>query len=376
MEEHGRLDIQHEMLKVALGGLYMRPAAPAVRRALSSRKEDGSPMVLDIGTGSGSWVVDMAKQYPHAEVVGMDLAPPNFATYERPLAVMLKTIIIRKLSAPPSNVRIECDDANLGLSQYFPESFDVVHCRCITTGIINYRGLLEQIYNVLRPGGVLLTVDCDMLVYSEKQEPITALNEDEEESAQTKPQRDYEEGFTWMNKIFVNAYAAISGRNPNANAYLHTSKFLREMEEAGCQWEERGEKALWIPLGPWTEELKKEPVNKRDHLTAELMQEDFLRMGATCRPLLLMSGLFEETVDRWIRMQEEEVRDMKAKMYVKVSPPDDKFLFVRLLSVIQTTFSPGGAKISQWICNWAVKKKVSGSPEPDVGKSGSSAMQS
>lgn len=75
--------------------------------------------------------------------------------------------------------------------------------------------------------------------------------------------------------------------------------------------------------------MKKEPVNKRDHLTAELMQEDFLRMGATCRPLLLMSGLFEETVDRWIRMQEEEVRDMKAKMYVKVSPPDDKF-FLRL----------------------------------------------
>ncbi|KAG8897054.1 hypothetical protein FRC00_004878 [Tulasnella sp. 408] len=164
-EEHGRLDIQHEMLKAALGGLYARPPAPAVRRALSSRKEDGcSPMVLDIGTGSGSWVVDMAKRYPHAEVVGMDLAPPNFAV------------------TPPPNVRIECDDANLGLSQYFPESFDVVHCRCITTGIINYRALLEQIYAVLRPGGVLLTVDCDMLVYSEKQEPISALNENEEVS--------------------------------------------------------------------------------------------------------------------------------------------------------------------------------------------------
>lgn len=67
------------MLKAALGGLYARPPAPAVRRALSSRKEDGSPMVLDIGTGSGSWVVDMARRYPHAEVIGMDLAPPNFA---------------------------------------------------------------------------------------------------------------------------------------------------------------------------------------------------------------------------------------------------------------------------------------------------------
>lgn len=89
-------------------------------------------------------------------------------------------------STPPPNVRIECDDANLGLSQYFPESFDVVHCRCITTGIINYRALLEQIYAVLRPGGVLLTVDCDMLVYSEKQEPISALNENEEVSSRPR----------------------------------------------------------------------------------------------------------------------------------------------------------------------------------------------
>ncbi|KIO32954.1 hypothetical protein M407DRAFT_241205 [Tulasnella calospora MUT 4182] len=314
-EEHGRLDIQHEMLKAALGGLYTRPAAPAVRRALSSRKDDGSPMVLDIGTGSGSWVVDMARQYPHAEVIGMDLAPPNFAV------------------APPPNVRIECDDANLGLSQYFPESFDVVHCRCITTGIINYRTLLEQIYAALRPGGVLLTVDCDMLVYSEKQEPILALNENEE-------------GFTWMNKILVSAFEAISARNPNAKAYLQTSKWLKEMEEAGCQWEERGEKAVWVPLGTWPEELNKEPVNKRAHLAAELMREDFYRMGATLRPLLLMSGHFEETVDRWIRMQEAELRDLKEKMYVK------------------------------WIVNWAVKKKPSGSPEPDVQKSGPPAMES
>ncbi|KAG8983928.1 hypothetical protein FRB90_005650 [Tulasnella sp. 427] len=79
-EEHGRLDIQHEMLKAALGGLYARQAAPAVRRALAKRKDGDQNAILDIGTGSGCWVVDMAKQYPHAEAVGLDLAPPNFVS--------------------------------------------------------------------------------------------------------------------------------------------------------------------------------------------------------------------------------------------------------------------------------------------------------
>ncbi|KAG8983929.1 hypothetical protein FRB90_005651 [Tulasnella sp. 427] len=305
LEEHGRLDIQHEMLKVALGGLYARPAAPAIRRVLSSRRDDGAPMVLDIGTGSGTWAIDMAKQYPHADVIGLDLAPPNAQ------------------SVPPPNVKFECDDANLGLSQYLPESFAVIHCRCITTGIINYRNLLQQIWTALQPGGVLITVDCDMLVYSEKQEPITALNENEE-------------GFSWLNKILVTAYEGISVRNPNANAYIHASRWLRELEEEGYEWEERGERAVWIPIGPWTEELKTEPVNKREHLVAELMREDFYRMGATCRPLLLLSGHFEETVDRWIRMQQEETRDMKVKLYVK------------------------------WICNWAVKKRRPSTPEADI----------
>ncbi|KAG8974524.1 hypothetical protein FRC05_007156 [Tulasnella sp. 425] len=268
-EEHGRLDVQHEMLKAALGGLYVRQAAPAVRRALAFRKDGDPNAILDIGTGSGCWVVDMAKQYPHAEAVGMDLAPPNF------------------ISPPPDNTRFECDDANHGLSQYFPESFDVVHSRCITIGVTDYRSLLEQAYNVLRPGGVLLTVDCDMLAYDENQEPILAMNEDEPK------------------------------RNPKANAYLNTSKWIKEMGENNCPWEEFGERAVWVPLGPWTKELEGDRVNRREFIAAQLMQEDFLNMGDTVRPLLLASGNPAETVDRWIREQKDEVSGMKAKLYFK-----------------------------------------------------------
>ncbi|KAG9048338.1 hypothetical protein FS837_000210 [Tulasnella sp. UAMH 9824] len=309
-EEHGRLDVQHEMLKAALGGLYMRQAAPAVRRALAIRKDGDPNAILDIGTGSGCWVIDMAEQYPHAEAVGMDIVPPNF------------------VSPPPANTRFECDDANQGLSQYFPESFDVVHSRCITIGITDYRSLLEHAYNVLRPGGVLLTVDCDMIVYNENQEPFPSANEGEP-------------GFSWMNLVITVGTQAILSRNPGAKAYLNTSRWIKEMEENGCPWDESGERVVWVPLGPWTKELQEDRVNRREFIAAQLMKEDFAGIGGSLRPLLVASGNSEEDVDRWVREQEAEVREMKVKTYIK------------------------------WICNWAVKKRspttpTIENPEPEL----------
>ncbi|KAG8953841.1 hypothetical protein FRC04_001471 [Tulasnella sp. 424] len=284
------------MLKAAVGGLYIRQAAPAVRRALAPRKDGDLNAVLDIGCGSGVWVIDMARLYPHAEVVGMDLAPPNL------------------VSPVPENTRFECDDANYGLSQYGAESFDVVHARYITLGITDYRSLLQEACSILRPGGVLLTVDCDMLAYDENQQPITAIKEDEP-------------GFSYMNRLVVAAIEGVMKCNPNAAAYHHTSRWIEEMGETESCWDDFGERAVWVPLGPWTEELQGDRVNEREFLAAQLLQLAFLKIGVTLRPVMLISGNSEEVVDQWIREQEAEVKAMNAKLYFK------------------------------WIFNWAVKKR-------------------
>ena len=53
VDEHGRLDIQHEMLKAKMGGLFW--PSDRVRGILAPRPEGSEPpAVLDIGTGSGT----------------------------------------------------------------------------------------------------------------------------------------------------------------------------------------------------------------------------------------------------------------------------------------------------------------------------------
>ena len=91
-EEHSRLELQHQVYRLCLGGLY--PAQSPVRWAL--RPRSGMTLnILDVGTGSGSWsgqralrlafsiliysdrAIDMAREFPHCNVVGVDLVPPQ-----------------------------------------------------------------------------------------------------------------------------------------------------------------------------------------------------------------------------------------------------------------------------------------------------------
>ncbi|KAG8867456.1 hypothetical protein FRB97_003270 [Tulasnella sp. 331] len=171
--EHSRLDLQHECFRRKLGGLFLKP--DAVRRALAPN-QDVTPTILDIGTGSGTWAIDMARHFPHCQVTGLDLVPANLS------------------SSPPSNCRFECDDANLGLKHY-ANSFNVVHGRLIATGITNYRALVADIANMLRPGGVYLSMEVDWQAFNENFDAIAATDEDEP-------------GFTWLQKTMLSAYSA------------------------------------------------------------------------------------------------------------------------------------------------------------------------
>lgn len=58
-----RLDLYHEIYLVAWNdNLHEAPLTTPHR-------------ILDIGTGTGIWAIDMADKYPMAEVIGTDLSP-------------------------------------------------------------------------------------------------------------------------------------------------------------------------------------------------------------------------------------------------------------------------------------------------------------
>ena len=112
----------------------------------------------------------MAREFPDAEVVGVDLAP-----------------IPVEPGATPPNCQFEIDDINLGLS-HFKDSFDVVHIRLVGVGLQDFRKTMANVHHCLRPGGIAIWADADFDTYVEDMYtriPV-ALDEDEENPDQTE----------------------------------------------------------------------------------------------------------------------------------------------------------------------------------------------
>ncbi|KAG8955188.1 hypothetical protein FRC04_009646 [Tulasnella sp. 424] len=152
-DEHSRLDLQHEAVKLMLGGnIYQSPEL--VKAALSPR-EDLKRRVLDVGTGSGKWyedtiplkrvseAIDMAEEFPHADVLGVDLVMPNVITDSS-----------RRL---PPNCSFRVADANEDMGKT-DITYDLIHQRCVESGIHDSDLFFFEAARVLRPGGVLLLV--------------------------------------------------------------------------------------------------------------------------------------------------------------------------------------------------------------------------
>lgn len=94
-----------------------------------------SAMVLDLGTGTGKWCIDLADDYPNCEFHGMDLSPiqPDWV---------------------PENVLFVVDDIEHEAGWTYPdEKFDYIHIRHTIHSIRDRPQLWERIYKHLKPGG-------------------------------------------------------------------------------------------------------------------------------------------------------------------------------------------------------------------------------
>lgn len=97
----------------------------------------------------------MAKEFPHTQVIGIDLIDGPTTT----------------LSIPP-NCNFLKGDVNQGLSAHHGQ-YSFVHARLIGSGLKNFRNSLEDMQKCLKPGGVLLVTDADFDFYGPETETFS-----------------------------------------------------------------------------------------------------------------------------------------------------------------------------------------------------------
>ncbi|KAF4442945.1 hypothetical protein F53441_11589 [Fusarium austroafricanum] len=94
--------------------------------------------VLDVGTGTGIWVRDVADENPNASVVRVDLSP------------------IQSPFVPP-NLSFQVDDIEEPWT--FHVKFDLIYSRMVTGAMADWPGFFKRAYDNLAPGGWIEIAD-------------------------------------------------------------------------------------------------------------------------------------------------------------------------------------------------------------------------
>jgi len=131
-EEDHRLNLQHHALYHALGNHYLAPISSTLR------------MILDVGTGTGIWVDQMARLFPAAVVVGLDITLSSFK------------------ATPAENCFLCQGNVLTGLP--FPDAFfSYTHQRLLVAAIPAERwpAVIHELVRVTRPGGWIELIEVD-----------------------------------------------------------------------------------------------------------------------------------------------------------------------------------------------------------------------
>jgi ubiquinone/menaquinone biosynthesis C-methylase UbiE len=156
IEELERLEDQDRMLTAGMGGVLPEVADPVLLRR-----------VLDVGCGTGGWLMEMARTYPTIErLVGVDISGKTL-TYARAQAD------VQQLAG-----RVEFRTMDALRVLVFPtSSFDLVNQRLGASWLRlwDWTKLLVEYQRVTRPGGVMRITEGNVIIESNSP-ALTKLN--------------------------------------------------------------------------------------------------------------------------------------------------------------------------------------------------------
>ncbi|GHO60384.1 class I SAM-dependent methyltransferase [Ktedonobacter robiniae] len=123
-QEQNRLNFQHRCLYSAIGNHYLVPLPPDVTT------------ILDVGTGTGIWPVEMANLFPQAHIVGVDLSAASLEYTSSSSYTFCLADVLKGLPFPH-------------------QQFDYVHQRLLVAALpaTHWPSVIQELVRVTRPGG-------------------------------------------------------------------------------------------------------------------------------------------------------------------------------------------------------------------------------
>ncbi|KAF4974549.1 hypothetical protein FZEAL_8573 [Fusarium zealandicum] len=228
--------------------------------------------ILDVGTGTGIWAIDMADAYPSAEIIGTDISPiqPSFV---------------------PPNCSFHIEDAQLEWT-YQSETFDFVHIRALYGAISDWGELYQQAFKSLKPGGWLEDMEFNIQMFSD----IPEIRDDPNHIFKRWP-KVFWEATDRMNKTLR------IGMNGTMRKHMVEAGFTNVVE-----------KTYQVPCGAWSSDPKMKEIGA---LNLAFMDESL--EGFALFILREIMGWDYAEVQLFVMEMRKAIRDVKIRPYYLIT---------------------------------------------------------